>query len=290
MSSPATHEVVTDELRRWIIGQAEAGRRPEDVIAALVGNGWPEDVAMQSMETVLRQRLDEVAAERQAEAERPRGPLPEPELTQSPSLLWVDDHPVQVLMSMQRPRLIVFGGLLTAAECDALVEAARPRLLRSETVDTATGGSEVNAARTSDGMFFTRGETELIARIERRMAALLRWPVDHGEGLQILRYAPGAEYRPHHDYFDPARPGTAAVLRRGGQRLATLVTYLNTPAAGGATIFPDVGVDVAPVKGNAVFFSYDRPHPSTRTLHGGAAVLAGEKWVATKWLREGRFD
>ena len=55
-------------------------------------------------------------------------------------------------------------------------------------------------------------------------------------------------------------------------------------------MFPDVALDVAPIKGNAVFFSYDRPHPITRTLHGGAPVIAGEKWVATKWLREGRFE
>ena len=45
----------------------------------------------------------------------------------------------------------------------------------------------------------------------------------------------------------------------------------------------------APIKGNAVFFSYDRPHAITRTLHGGAPVVRGEKWVATKWLREGEF-
>jgi prolyl 4-hydroxylase len=49
-------------------------------------------------------------------------------------------------------------------------------------------------------------------------------------------------------------------------------------------------MEVEPIKGNAVFFSYDRAHPSTKTLHGGAAVVAGEKWVATKWMREGRFD
>ena len=46
----------------------------------------------------------------------------------------------------------------------------------------------------------------------------------------------------------------------------------------------------SPVQGNGVFFSYDRPHPSTRTLHGGAPVTAGEKWVATRWLREGKFQ
>jgi prolyl 4-hydroxylase len=72
--------------------------------------------------------------------------------------------------------------------------------------------------------------------------------------------------------------------------VASLVMYLNTPTRGGATTFPDVNFEVGPVKGNAVFFSYDRPHPMTRTLHGGAPVLEGEKWVATKWLREGRFE
>ena len=65
--------------------------------------------------------------------------------------------------------------------------------------------------------------------------------------------------------------------------------YLNTPQSGGATTFPDVGLEVAPIKGHAVFFSYDRPHPSTGSLHSGAPVTAGEKWVATKWLREGVF-
>ena len=114
--------------------------------------------------------------------------------------------------------------------------------------------------------------------------------MENGEGLQILRYRPGAEYKPHYDYFDPAQPGSVPILKRGGQRVASLVTYLNTPTAGGATTFPDVALEVAPIRGNAVFFSYDRPHPVTRSLHGGAPVLEGEKWVATKWLRQGRFD
>ncbi len=156
-------------------------------------------------------------------------------------------------------------------------------------MDNSTGGSEVNAARTSDGMFFERGETPLIERIERRIAELVRWPVERGEGLQVLRYRPGAQYKPHHDFFDPAHPGTANILRRGGQRVGTVVMYLNTPAGGGATTFPEVGLEVQPVKGNAVFFSYERPLASTRTLHGGAPVLDGEKWVATKWMREGVF-
>ena len=65
--------------------------------------------------------------------------------------------------------------------------------------------------------------------------------------------------------------------------------YLNTPLRGGATTFPDSQLEVAPIKGHGLFFSYDRPDAATGTLHGGAPVTEGEKWVATKWLREGVF-
>ena len=280
-------QTVTDELRRWIVAQAEAGCRPEDVVASMVASGWDEEVALGALEATLRDRLDAVAAARR---NVPGGvPVPEPSLQGQPAEVQVLGRRVKVLVGLRNPRVVVFGGLLSDEECDALVALSAPRLARSETVDNATGGSEVNASRTSDGMFFERGETALIDGIEQRLAALLNWPVANGEGLQILRYRPGAEYRPHHDYFDPAHPGSGTILQRGGQRVGTVVMYLNTPEAGGATTFPDSQLEVAPVKGNAVFFSYDRPHPSTRTLHGGAPVLAGEKWVATKWLREGVF-
>jgi prolyl 4-hydroxylase len=300
MNTSAITQVVTEELRQWIVAQAEAGCMPEDVVKAMVASGWREDVAVEALEQTLREHLQALRAGTGASAPlQPGQPeagvaqaasaVPEPALHEGATVILADGHPVQVLMSLRLPRVVLFGGLLTGDECDALIALARPRLARSETVDTSTGGSEVNTARTSDGMFFGRGETPLIDRIERRIAALVNWPVESGEGLQILRYRPGAQYEPHHDYFDPAKPGTPRILERGGQRVGTLVMYLNTPARGGDTIFPDAGLGVGPVRGGAVFFSYDRPHASTLTLHGGAPVLSGEKWVATKWLRERTF-
>jgi prolyl 4-hydroxylase len=283
------NQPISDELRVWILAQAQAGCRPEDVLAAMRSSGWAEDVAALALKTTLAMPSAALKAGTDAMRLPPGEAVPEPALAAAASVLNADGRSVQVLMTMRHPRLVVFGGLLSDDECDALVALARPRLARSETVDNQSGGSEVNAARTSQGMFFERGETALISSIEQRIASLLQWPLTHGEGLQVLHYRPGAEYRPHHDYFDPAHPGTANILQRGGQRVATLVMYLNTPLAGGATTFPDVALEVAPVKGSAVFFSYDRPHAVTRTLHGGAPVVAGEKWVATKWLRQGVF-
>lgn len=278
---------VTPELKAWIVSQAQAGCSPETVLAAMLASGWQEAVAAQALEQTLRGHLVEHA---KANGLPVPVVVPEPLTLDGACVLNAGDRQVQVLGHMLLPRVVVFGGLLSHEECDEMMALAGARLSRSETVQLDTGGSEVNAARTSEGMFFGREENALCARIEARIAALLQWPLVNGEGLQVLRYRPGAEYKPHYDYFDPAQPGTPSILKRGGQRVASLVMYLNTPLRGGCTTFPDVKFEVAPIKGNAVFFSYDRPHPLTKTLHGGAPVLEGEKWVATKWLREGRFD
>ena len=281
-----TRQEITPALRQWIVAQAQAGHQPEVVLKSMLSSGWSHDVAVAALEETMRGFLADQA---RANGLPAPVPVPEPDLTGSPSVLDGGDREVKLLMAMRNPRVLVLGGLMSDDECDALIELARPRLSRSETVELKTGGSEVNVARTSRGMFFNRAENAVCAAVEQRLARLLDWPVENGEGLQILHYQPGAEYKPHHDYFDPAQPGSTPILKRGGQRVASIVMYLNTPARGGATVFPDVALEVAPIKGNAVFFSYDRPHPMTRSLHGGAPVVEGEKWVATKWLREGEF-
>ncbi len=292
-------QVITPEVRRWIIEQASAGHAPDAVLKALRDAGWHEDVALDALESTLTEHLARHAPSTPLAAV-PQEPAPEgggarqaasplPDLSGSPRQIDAGDRIVDVLVSMHAPRLVVFGNLLSGEECDALIAAAQPRMSRSLTVETRTGGEEFNDDRTSHGMFFRRGENEVVARIEARLARLLRWPVENGEGVQVLHYRPGAEYKPHYDYFDPAEPGTANIVRRGGQRVATVVMYLSEPTRGGGTTFPDIGLEVAPKRGHAVFFAYERPHPATRTLHGGAPVIEGEKWVATKWLREREF-
>lgn len=50
-------------------------------------------------------------------------------------------------------------------------------------------------------MFFRKGENAVVRSIEERIAKLTHLPVSHGEGMQVLRYVNGQEYRPHHDFF-----------------------------------------------------------------------------------------
>ncbi|MBI2769925.1 MAG: 2OG-Fe(II) oxygenase [Burkholderiales bacterium] len=285
------NQQITPELRQWIVDQAQAGHSAEAVVKSMLASGWAEEVAVEAMESTLRGHLEEKAIEKAIEKGLPPSvAVPEPRLEESPLYVDAGDRRVYVLQSMRDPHVVVFGNLLSDQECDELIALARPRLARSLTVATKTGGEEINADRTSNGMFFQRGEHPLVKRVEERIARLVNWPEENGEGLQVLHYQPGTEYKPHYDYFDPVEPGTPTILKRGGQRVATLVMYLGEPEKGGGTTFPDVRLEVAPKRGNAVFFTYDRAHPSTKTLHGGAPVLAGEKWIATKWLRERRFE
>jgi prolyl 4-hydroxylase len=145
--------------------------------------------------------------------------------------------------------------------------------------------------RSSRGTHFAHGETEVVAALERRIEALLGFAVERQEPLQILNYGEMGEYLPHFDFFDPEESGSHVPLERGGQRVATLIIYLNDVPAGGATIFPTIGFEVKPRRGHAVYFEShdDEGLLDRKTLHGGAPVGGrGDKWIATKWIREGK--
>ncbi len=188
------------------------------------------------------------------------------------------------------PRVYLLPKFLSAKECDKVVEQAAPKMARSTVLDDQ--GGKVDHRRTSEGMFFPSNPSdETLKKIEQRIAKITSLPIENGEGLQVLHYGPGAEYQPHHDYFVVDHPGGKESLARGGQRVASFLIYLNTPEKGGETIFPLANLSVTPKKGDAVLF-YNMTQDGKddpQSLHGGAPVIGGEKWLLTKWIREGEF-
>ena len=177
-------------------------------------------------------------------------------------------------------------------ECNELIRLSRIKLQRSTIVDPASGKETVIQERSSYGTFFANNETEFISKLERRIAAVMQWPAENGEGLQILNYKVGAEYKSHYDYFPPGDPGSAVHLAKGGQRVSTLVIYLNDVEEAGETMFPEIGLSVTPKKGSAVYFEYcnSKGQVDPLSLHCGVPVVAGEKWIAPKWMRQRRYE
>jgi prolyl 4-hydroxylase len=269
---------ISPELREWILATTRAGHGVPDVLRLMKENGYDLRQSRGIVAEVLKLPLAALHAG--------TGKVPPQGLRtkhpQAPQLA-VDGHTIEIPLSVEAPALRVLDGLLTARECAELIELARPRLQRALTVDT-DGRNQVDDRRTSEGMFFALNELPLVGRIEQRLATLLGVPASHGEGLQILHYLPGQEYEPHFDWFDPQQAGFGKITAVGGQRIASVVMYLNTPEQGGGTAFPEIGLTVTACCGAAVYFAYESGDLSS--LHAGLPVLRGEKWIATKWLRE----
>ncbi|XP_041010304.1 prolyl 4-hydroxylase 1-like isoform X1 [Juglans microcarpa x Juglans regia] len=196
------------------------------------------------------------------------------------------------------PRIIVLHNFLSMEECDYLRAIALPRLHISTVVDTKTGKGIKSGVRTSSGMFLSPEEKKypMIQAIEKRISVYSQVPVENGELIQVLRYEKSQYYKPHHDYFSDTFN-----VKRGGQRIATVLMYLSDNVEGGETYFPMAGsgecscggkivkgLSVNPNKGDAVlFWSMGLDGVSDpNSIHGGCEVLAGEKWSATKWMRQ----
>lgn len=179
------------------------------------------------------------------------------------------------------PRIVVLDNFLSPEECDGLCEEARTAFAPATVVDPHEHAVHAAHLRSNDSAQLPAAGSELVRRVEARIEQLTGWPSAFCETLQLQRYAQGQDYSPHYDFFDQN-----LVEAQGGQRLATLILYLKAPDAGGATYFANLGMRIAPRKGSALFFTYPDPGNNSGTLHGGEAVLAGEKWIATQWFRD----
>lgn len=191
------------------------------------------------------------------------------------------DKKIEILAKFDEPLVVVLGSVLDDVECDTLIQLSKSRLERSK-----IGGSrEVSEQRTSSGAFLNTSEHDVVLRVEKRIAELTGIPHEHGEGLHILNYLPGQEYKAHFDYF------AATSKAASNNRIATVVLYLNDVDEGGETYFPKLNLSIYPKKGMAVYFEYFYNDPALNelTLHGGAPVIQGEKWIATQWMRKQRL-
>jgi prolyl 4-hydroxylase len=179
-----------------------------------------------------------------------------------------------------QPDLRIFRQLLTPAECAYLIRTAEP-LFRPSMVYNNVGEEVRDTIRTSDGAgFFWLAEDPAIHALNRRIAKATGSAYEQGEPLQVLRYSPGQEYRPHFDYLegtDNPRPWTALL-------------YLNEDYEGGATRFVKTGHEVRGRTGDVLVFcnSNDRGARDPLAEHAGMPVTAGMKYLATRWIRERR--
>jgi prolyl 4-hydroxylase len=196
--------------------------------------------------------------------------------------LTADGGPVAMIegeLLSSSPEVLIFHHLFSPAECDFLIDVALPRLGPSVVVDPATGQQVPNPVRTSESAAFPLAvESPAIHALCRRMASASGTDVAQGEPLQVLRYSPGQQYKPHFD----------AIERADNQRILTFLVYLNDDFEAGETQFLASGLKVKGRKGDGLLFrnADSSGRPDVNSQHAGLPPTKGVKLLASRWIRQ----
>ena len=144
--------------------------------------------------------------------------------------------------------------------------------------------------RTSSSVFLPDGLTakdSILRSIEQKCTLITGIPLKFWETLQLTRYEPGQQYRPHFDFFQGDKGEDLE-----SNRSFTIFCYLNTlPASdGGQTHFTKQGLSIQPEQGNAVLWPGcsllgTRIFCDPRTEHAGLPPTKGSKWGLNCWAR-----
>ncbi|PHU26125.1 putative prolyl 4-hydroxylase 9 [Capsicum chinense] len=203
------------------------------------------------------------------------------------------------------PRALYFPNFATIEQCQAIIKMAKAELKPSSlALRKGETAENTKGIRTSSGMFISASEdkTGILHLIEEKIAKATMIPSTHGEAFNVLRYEIGQSYHSHYDAFDPAQYGP-----QKSQRVASFLLYLSDVEEGGETMFPFesgqnmdasydfrkcIGLKVKPRRGDGLLFYSLLPNGTIdpTSLHGSCPVIRGEKWVATKWIRDQEMD
>jgi len=202
-------------------------------------------------------------------------------------------YPMRLRLLHVSPPVLAIENFFSARECADTEGVAMPPgddnsdsddyLPRPVRVDSKTFAL-AQSTRTSTSWFCHYAQVPaLLAKAHHCLGI----PLDRMEEPQVVRYKKGQQFSWHYDEVP------APQLSNGGQRVATLLVYLNTVDAGGGTVFRDLtdrdgnALTMKPVQGSALLFfpALGDGTPDDRTLHKGE-VAQDEKRIVQMWIHE----
>lgn len=184
-------------------------------------------------------------------------------------------------------------GVWTVENCINRKEALAIRQLASDKMKKAVvSGAKsgiLSKGRTNSLAWIKHDASKVTKKVATRIAGIVGLPLAHAENFQVIRYEPPQEYRPHFDAYDSTTERGQRTMENGGQRLITVLCYLNDVEAGGETEFPKLGIKVDPKPGRLLIFENCEEGTTNRSdlsLHAGLPVEQGVKWAFNLWFRE----
>jgi prolyl 4-hydroxylase len=180
----------------------------------------------------------------------------------------------------------ILQNFITTDECNSIINRSKDKLFDSEVV-----GGKIKNIRNSQQYWINKNDP-LVENMFKKVSGMFNIPIENAEDLQVVRYLPGQYYNEHHDACCDDNDKCEDFVKTGGQRMLTVLIYLNNDFEDGNTYFKNMNIKLKPPAGDAIVFyplarGTNKCHPLA--LHAGMPVTSGEKWVANLWFREKKF-
>ena len=182
--------------------------------------------------------------------------------------------------------LKLYDNFISPEETKHVLELANPLFRESRLV---SGFSE--NIRKSQTAWLSPSDS-VVKKIIERVCNITNIPFENTEKIQVVKYGPNGFYNAHYDASCDDKKECVEFEKNGGQRVLTMILYLNDDFTGGYTDFPNLKTQYKPKKySGLLFYSLEKNgnkcHPLS--LHSGMPVKSGNKYIANIWLREKKY-
>ena len=184
------------------------------------------------------------------------------------------------------PPIYVCDQFLSDKECDYMINENKSKMKQSTVVKLVNGKEQLveDSHRNSESCHLSNREYNFLIK---KISNLINKDSRYFEGLQVGHYRKGGFYKSHHDALDIHTKLGQGFVKTRGQRIITVLIYLNDVEKGGRTYFNNLDIRIKPKKGMALVFfpAFLDREIDERTLHTAEDVI-DEKWVTQLWVRD----
>lgn len=170
-------------------------------------------------------------------------------------------------------------------ECDASYILQSAQYNYTDSVVVGTDNSEgIRKSKT----YWLKRDDPIAQKIIKKVCKINGHDTEQAEDIQVVKYEPNGYYKEHHDSCCD-NTIDCKEFTKDGNRVLTMLIYLNDGFQGGATYFPNLNKEYKPNKYSGILFypmnkNEDKCHE--KSLHGGKPITSGEKYIANVWIRE----
>tara|TARA_Y100001958_G_C21216227_1_gene541638 strand:- start:1028 stop:1642 length:615 start_codon:yes stop_codon:yes gene_type:complete len=195
------------------------------------------------------------------------------------------------------PYIYTIDNFLSEKECKFIINVSKDNLkLAGVSKMDNEKGLETGKykGRTNSSYWMTHDAYPETLKIAKKIAKKIGCNYKCFESFQVIHYNENEEYKYHYDAYDMNETEKyKKFTRERGNRLRTVLVYLNDVEEGGGTGFDTLNeyegeIIVEPKMGKMVVFNNvnDDGSLNRKSRHAGLPVIKGEKWAFNLWLRE----